>query len=579
MQKTKLLLVLLFTSAFFLSCNPDEDDRTVSLPQSDFSGSFGATAQRDFIGQVVDTDDRPIQNATVKIGTSSAMTDANGVFIINSARVQERFAYITAVKAGYNDGSRALVPTTGKNNVKIMLTEAVPTQTIQSGVASEVSIYSGTKIKFDGAFQKEDGTAYSGSVDVILFHLTPSDTHLNELMPGMLMARDAAGQQRILETYGMLQVELRGSGGQKLQIANGHTAQITMRIDPSQLAVAPATIPLWHFDAVNGYWKEEGSAVKQGNTYVGDVSHFSWWNCDAAFPTVVLTVNITDSNANALSFLDVRLTRSSGQTTIGMPDNNGQISGLIPANETLTLNVYSYCGNASIYTASIGPFSTNTTLPAIVLNNILLSTQVTGNLLKCDNSNVTNGYVSLNRPGFSKVFTPVSNASFGFNTIYCDSATDFTLEGFDYDSLQKTDSIHYNFTSPITHIGSLNACNVLDEFVSYRIDGGTLNQFLSISATTQGNYLMINASNAIDQFYIFGELRTPAVGSYTTADSFSMASGTRFSINSEIINTIVFKVNSYGNVGDYIDITFNGTYTDNTGTHAISGVVHVKRGN
>jgi hypothetical protein len=34
-----------------------------------------------------------------------------------------------------------------------------------------------------------------------------------------------------------------------------------------------------------------------------------------------------------------------------------------------------------------------------------------------------------------------------------------------------------------------------------------------------------------------------------------------------------------GAIGQYIDITFNGTYTNSTGSHTINGVAHVIRDN
>ena len=64
--------------------------------------------------------------------------------------------------------------------------------------------------------------------------------------------------------------------GQKLNLKEGHTAEIVVQIDDSQLATAPNTITLWHFDEEKGYWKEDGVATKVGNKYVGEVSHFSW---------------------------------------------------------------------------------------------------------------------------------------------------------------------------------------------------------------------------------------------------------------------------------------------------------------
>jgi len=140
----------------------------------------------------------------------------------------------------------------------------------------------------------------------------------------MLYAQAADGTAKVLQTFGMMQVELRGSGGEKLQIAKTHTAQIKMQIDASQMATAPSSIPLWHFDEAKGYWTEEGSATKVGNQYVGNVSHFSWWGCCSGFPVVGLSVNILDSNSNPIPYLLVNLTSSAGFTTVGELDNNGK---------------------------------------------------------------------------------------------------------------------------------------------------------------------------------------------------------------------------------------------------------------
>ena len=115
MKKINSLLCLLLLTVSFSSCEPNDYSSSNAEPNDEiFTQNFGSVANRDFIGQIVDTDNNPIQGATIKIGSSTVQTDVNGVFIINGANVHERFAYITATKVGYIDGSRAMVPTTGK---------------------------------------------------------------------------------------------------------------------------------------------------------------------------------------------------------------------------------------------------------------------------------------------------------------------------------------------------------------------------------------------------------------------------------------------------------------------------------
>jgi hypothetical protein len=227
---------MLLVAFAFVNCEPSDINANSN---HNFSENFGNVIYRTFIGQVVDTDNHPLQYVNVKIGNTTVLTDANGVFIINNAQVYKKFAYVSAKKTGYLDGSRSVVPTLGQNNIKIMLLTDTPLQTVQSGITSEVSLSSGTKINLDGAFVDENGAAYSGDVRVSMFHLTPSDENLDSLMPGMLYAQNSNGDEAMLETFGMLNVELRGSAGQKLNIATGHTASITIKIDNSQLAMAP----------------------------------------------------------------------------------------------------------------------------------------------------------------------------------------------------------------------------------------------------------------------------------------------------------------------------------------------------
>ena len=589
MKKFHSLLCLLLVLAL-ASCNPNDDNNT-NPNDEEFAQNFGNSVARDFIGQVVDVDNLPVQGVTVRIGTSTAQTDVNGVFIINNANVYQKFAYITAKKVGYIDGSRAMVPTSGKNNVKIMLLPNAPLETIQSGVVSEVSIYSGTKVKFQGGFQDENGNDYSGPVQVSMFHLTPSDENIDKIMPGMLYAQTANNQEAVLETFGMLNVELRGSAGQKLNIKEGQTAEITIRIDDSQIATAPSSIPLWHFDEEKGYWKEDGVATKVGNKYVGEVSHFSWWNCDVQFPTVTLTVTVVNANGSPISNVYVGLI-GNGNTwpVMGITNENGQVSGLIPSNQTLTLNVYaSYytCGVDNIvYTSSIGPFTINTTLPNIVINNstTTFTSTVIGNLVKCDNTPVTNGYVFLNRDG-NVSLSPVTNGAFNFNEIYCPDYTQFTLKGFDVENLQQTDSISYNFTAPITNIGNLQACTAVDEFISYQIDNNPtifLLQNVSGGSNIQvglpsGGLNLYGYSVNNQGLSIWGSTNVPGV--YSTSQFSIEGEGVGY-IGNTTINTIQFNLSQFGAIGTYIDMTFNGTYQDpNGGNHTITGVVHVIRDN
>ena len=583
----KKIYLLLFLSALFFSCNDDND--VTEEPQG-FNYNKGNTVSRSFHGLILDTSGNAVSNATVSIGTTSVQTNSNGSFSINNASVKEKFAHIKVVKSGFIDGSRVLVPTSGDNRINIMLIPDTPTATVASGANSEVNLPNGTKVKFDGAFKDANGNAYSGNVQVGLYHLKPSDTYLSETMPGSLLASNSNGNAKILETFGMLHVELKGSSGQELNLATGHTAEVSFDIDANQLGSSPTTIPLWSFDEVAGIWKEEGSATKIGSKYVGNVSHFSWWNCDAPFDQCNLTVTVHNNGGLPISNLTVGIIRPSNPYAAnGLTNASGQVTGIIPANENLTVQISDYCGNV-IYTSSIGPFATGSSnvLPTIVLIPSAISTiNITGILKTCANANVTNGLVKLKNLNsanyYNQILQPVTNGTFSFTTNICGTSQQFEIVGEDYTNLQTTNPITFTATSPTTNIGVITTCTAVNEFITYQVDSNPVNYIVSnINAGINGSIAGLYITSSQNMPFLYMNSNVTSIGTYTTSVfglEFSVTPGTITGINNTTVNTVQFVVSQIGAIGGYIDVTFNGTYNDTSGTHTISGTAHVIRDN
>lgn len=579
-------VLLLF---LMLSCSDNSGDNSNISPE--FNYNQGNSVNRNFQGLILDTSGNPVNNATVQIGNSSAQTSTSGSFSIIGAEVKERFAHVKVSKTGFISGSRVLVPTSGDNRINIMLIPNTPTAIITSGANSEVSLPNGTKVKFDGSFKDASGNAYSGDVQVSLYHLKPSNSYLGELMPGSLLASNASGEARVLETLGMLHVELTGSAGEKLNIANGHTAEISLDIDASQLGTSPTTIPLWSFDEANGIWKEEGTATRVGNKYIGNVSHFSWWNCDAPFQQCNLTVTVNNSANLPISNVKVTIRRPSQTYAVpGITNTSGQVTGIIPANESLTIQILDFCGNV-IFTTTAGPFSvgSSNTLPTVTLTNSVISTvTINGSLRTCSDSNVTNGTVQLNNTSstdyFGSIIQNVTNGSFSFVTNICGTSQQFELLGVDHTNLQITNPILFSATAPVTNIGVIATCTSTNEFITYQVDNNPLNTIITgISctySTSQGNNLNINTQQSNNIFFYLGGSNITGIGTYNSTN-FGMEFTTTPGVGSGLgnPNTVQFVISQLGSVGGYVDLTFNGTYTNSTGNHTLSGSIHVLRDN
>jgi len=596
LRLSKLLIVLLF---ILTSCQKDDsisndDNQNENIPDT-FSEYFGNEISRDFLGSVIDKDHNPIEGVSISIGNETAVTDSNGVFIIRNATVNERFGYIKAEKAGYIHGSRSVVPSNGTNKVTIMLLEETVVGTVSSGSSDTVIADDGSSVSFDGNFVKEDGTAYTGSVNVIMHHLDPTDEDMEDQMPGMLYAENEDGAERMLQTLGMLAVELRGSGGEDLNLAEGSTSEIKIPVDATLLGSAPATIPLWYFDEATGYWKEEGEATLQGNMYVGTVSHFSFWNCDIPAEAVTLCLTVVDEDDKELNNLYVTLTSETYGTTSGNTNELGQVCGLVPSNETLILDIYSYaiCGNTLLHTETIGPF-TSDTITTIIVPDIpeFNEETVTGIFKDCDGDLITNGYVKISYG--NQIFTDiVTDGSFESNLLVCSQNNTFSIFGYDYMNYQTTGNINFTFDSPIIDVGSLSACNSVIEFIEYAIDGGESISFTeNLSASFDSEDIPwvydVEVTDQDNCFQILGNLTFPDyLGTYNDYVFYGEPpQDYGFRILGQCLNLniwendIIYHITSVGEIGEYIDINFSGSFEDTNGIpHTIVGVAHVIRDN
>ncbi len=591
-----LLGILMAFTLTFTSCREKDDDNPPQeeQQQGNFSDNFGNEVTRSFMGKIMDTSHNPVSGADVRIGSESTTTDDNGVFILEDVSVHERFAYIEVEKTGFLKGSRTVVPTNSMNQISIMLLNENIVGTVPSGANGEVNLPNGAKVIFDGAFKDLNGNTYSGTVTVMMQHLDPSDPEIALKMPGSLYAQNADNEERVLETYGMLNVELRGSSGEILNLADGHTATIELPVDPAQTN-APNTIPLWHFDEQKGYWIEDGNADLIGGKYIGEVSHFSWWNCDAQFPTVNLCMTIEDTNGNPIYGVGVELSMANTYPRTCWSNGNGEICGLIPANETLTMEIIDPCGNP-ISTTTIGPFSSDTDLGVITIP-ALQTVTVTGTLLDCNNDPVTDGYVILESGSYANqdyiyMNYIVTNGTFSFTTMVCNPLGNFTLEGIDNTGFQTTGVVNYTFTPPTTNIGNLVSCNAISEYVSYQIDNDPIVLVSNINANYYNPNYSITAGDSSSNFIYISINANPGTYTHGSGNGGGNGSGNgggnltmgimpeQIDYSQPVNITATVNTNPLANVGDYIDITFGGTYTDTSGNiRTINGVAHVIRDN
>ncbi|MCF6308812.1 MAG: hypothetical protein L3J09_12795 [Flavobacteriaceae bacterium] len=478
----KKILILLMLGISFSNCtnndieqemiennndDNDNDDDEVSLTDAEFFENFGETVVTDIIGRVSDQEGNYLENVEIKSGTQTLFTDSNGYFLLTDVEVNERFAYVKASKVGFIDGSRTIVPNKiGATQMSITLLEKNVIATLESGQQGVASLSNGSKVIFEGAFSTASGNPYNGSVEVSMHYLAPNILSTYSEMPGNLIGRTGGDELRGLETYGMIAVSLFASDGSKLNLSENSFATIELPIDNSQLSVAPETIPLWYFDEELGYWREEGVATKIDGKYVGQVSHFSFWNCDDFLTTTTLCINVVDLNNNPVSNHTVSLIRNATENNVGVGVTNesGQVCGEVPVDESLTLmSYYIDCsGQNATYEQSIGPFTNSTTITIILSFADFETSVITGTVVNCDTETpVEEGYVFFENAQGDYAY-PLDNGTFEFNATYCTQQNEAIVIGYDIVNLVESPPIEFNITSSQTPLGQINTCEDTD---------------------------------------------------------------------------------------------------------------------
>jgi hypothetical protein len=175
----------------------------------------------------------------------------------------------------------------------------------------------------------------------------------NDQLPGDLTGIGKDGKPVRLSSYGAVSVSLRDMGGKPLNIAKGKSALIRLPIDGNLVGGSPNTIKLWSFDENKGVWIEEGIATKNGNAYVGKVTHFSAVNMDLDSTTGACTRIKVDTSIFPDFLLHITsptLSLPNGHQDQLVSDPHGlSVVGREPQNTQFTFEMYKTDGSGPLY--------------------------------------------------------------------------------------------------------------------------------------------------------------------------------------------------------------------------------------
>ena len=132
------------------------------------------------------------------------------------------------------------------------------------------------------------------------------------VMPGDLESYNAdTGEAAPIESFGAMNVEFAGGNGNRLNLASGKQASISIPLASGRRPEdSPKSIPLYYWSDVTGYWVEEGTATLQQTAdgkwaYTGSVGHFSTWNADVLYESITMKGCVQDQNGKPVKYAEV----------------------------------------------------------------------------------------------------------------------------------------------------------------------------------------------------------------------------------------------------------------------------------
>ncbi|MBI3715236.1 MAG: hypothetical protein HY255_04500, partial [Betaproteobacteria bacterium] len=280
-----------------------------------------------FSGHVKGNNAASLAGAAITLNGVATTTDSGGNFVLTLPKEQPRYV-LTIEKFGYQMVSKVFyAPVVGGTyelyqaqqvaidpTKKIAFIERTAGNTERAGVQVLIDPDSLAKtVRGESIPAAGPASMHAASYDL---------KNGNNPLPGDFAGINTQGKALRLHTFGAADIAITDAAGDKLNLAPGKTATVRMPIIAEQLATAPATIPVWHYDANTGAWMEDGTATRNGNFYEAKVTHFSAVNMDLAFNDGACTRIIVDESIMPTPF-KIRMTPQTGSAV--SPDHQDQI--------------------------------------------------------------------------------------------------------------------------------------------------------------------------------------------------------------------------------------------------------------
>jgi hypothetical protein len=454
-----LASVFFLASFMLVSCSDSEP--TPPIENVAFSMSI----------QVTNDSGLPISNAEVTLGTLTATTNAMGFAEFEATGFPSGRSLLKVVEPGYFPCLNAIDIKASRYSINLVLHPSTMAGSFSGASGGSIDIPGGGNLLFESNSIVDDGgAAYTGTVQVMAAYLAPNASP-NELpFPSDFLGKDASGSSNFLENHGMISVQLVGSLGQSLQLAAGKSAQISIPVASHDLGSAPATLPLYYFDETQVVWMEEGQATLQGNDYVGNVSHFSFWMCPVVYNHYPISGRLV-CQGSPLPATQLEVYNQWG-AFLGKVSTNagGYFFGMIPSTLTFQFKVKNSCQETAAQ-FNLGPFTGATQLNDLnVCSGSANSVQISGGFEDCNGNPDAGAWARVEGQGVVRLYPSNGQGQVNASVLLCQASSSVNISGVNLGSGATSTGQTFPL-APSISFGNQMVCNNATIFCQFTLDG------------------------------------------------------------------------------------------------------------
>ncbi|WP_020567652.1 hypothetical protein [Neolewinella persica] len=312
------------------------------------------------------TAERPgntLSDATITgLNASQIQVNPDGSVTIQASQLNPDGTPVTVTKPGFWPENRLLMPAgDGELRETFVMEPKVKAGEINPAAGGTIQLGENFSVKLqpNTVVTTEDGTPYTGEVEVYINHDAPEDA--NEMLNSALNfpARLASGEEAALESYGMMDIALEAPDGTPLVLGEDTPAEVRLPIDPSTQAKGTDEVPFWVLDP-DGFWLPAGVARLAPGCYVVYITSSGTCNVDVPHPVTRICGRFVDPNGLPLTHSPFLVTLDGGMScSAARVDCDGYFCVKVAANVPLIFSVTDPC-TEEIFVFAIDPVDENT---------------------------------------------------------------------------------------------------------------------------------------------------------------------------------------------------------------------------